>query len=312
MAVSLREATHPNDRQAALDLRPLGPTFAAEIRGLDLSAPLDEPTFRAVEQALLQHKLLVFRGQNLSARAQRDFAARFGDLHVHPINPHIPDVPEIMVLDFDDQNRNDNSTWHTDVSFIETPPLGSVLHAIDLPDVGGDTIFADQAAALAALSAPIRQAIEGLSAVHDFAKSFRPERYTTPEGRARWQKMRETHAPVSHPMVRTHPVTGEKGLFVNEGFTLAIEGLQRHESDALLALLFKHSQQPEFSYRHRWQPGDTLFWDNRITQHYAVIDYWPRHRRMHRAAILGDRPRADSLNRRTEPSPRRGPPGAGE
>lgn len=297
MAVSLREVTRreapptPTPPPVAFEPRPLGPTFAAEIRGLDLSRVLDQPTCEAIEEALLRHRLLVFRAQRLSPEAQRDFAARFGPLHVHPINRHVPDVPEIMILDVEEKGRDQDSTWNADVTFIETPPLGSVLHAIELPDVGGDTIFADQAAAYAALSPPIREVIGQMRALHDFAKSYRAERYTTPEGRERWAKTRETYAPVSHPVVRTHPATGEKGLFVNERFTMAIEGLQPHEGEAILTLLFEQAQQPEFSYRHRWQAGDVLFWDNRVTQHYAVADYWPRRRRMHRATILGDRPR---------------------
>ena len=159
-----------------------------------------------------------------------------------------------------------------------------------IPDVGGDTIFADLGAAYDALSAPVKTLLSGLSARHDFAKSFRRDEFATPEYAAKWDRTRQTHPPVLHPVVRTHPETGEKGLFVNEGFTLAIEGLAADESRALLDFLFLHSRKPEFTYRHHWRGGDVLFWDNRITQHYAVADYWPRRRRMHRATILGDRP----------------------
>lgn len=270
--------------------RRLGTTFVAEIDDIDLADELGEVTITALRDALVEHKLLVFRGQALTPAAQAAFAAHFGPLHVHPLNRQAPGVPEIMLLEFDEANRHDHSTWHTDVTFIETPPLGSVLHGIEIPEVGGDTVFADAAAAFRALSPDFQKFLRGLRATHDFAKSFHAERYTSPEAATRWQRTRETHPPVSHPVVRTHPVSGEEGLFVNEGFTVSIDGLSRAESDTILGLLFRHFQRPEFGYRHRWQAGDLLFWDNRITQHYAVIDYWPRRRVMHRATVLGDRP----------------------
>jgi taurine dioxygenase len=275
---------------ADLDLVPLGPSFVAEVRGLDLAVPQADATIAALRAALLRHKLLLFRGQALTPTQQRDFAARFGPLHIHPIIDNVAAQPEIMVLNFDAEHRLEKSEWPTDVTFIETPPLGSILHGVAIPEVGGDTIFADLGAAYAGLSQPLQGFLAGLRARHDFAKSFDPGEDPASEYRARWERTRATHPTVSHPVVRTHPESGEKGLFVNEGFTIAIEGLARAESDALLAFLFAHSRQAEFTYRHRWQAGDVLFWDNRITQHYAVIDYWPRRRRMHRATILGDRP----------------------
>jgi taurine dioxygenase len=275
---------------ADLDLVPLAPSFVAEVRGLDLALPQSQATIAALRAALVRHKLLLFRGQALTPRQQRDFAARFGSLHVHPLIDNVAGQPEIMVLEFDAERRMEESQWHTDVTFIETPPLGSILHGVVIPEVGGDTIFADLGGAHAGLSVPLQSFLAGLRARHDFAKSFDPGEIPTAEYRAKWERTRATHPPVSHPVVRTHPESGEKGLFVNEGFTIAIEGLARAESEALLAFLFAHSRKAEFTYRHRWQAGDVLFWDNRITQHYAVIDYWPRRRRMHRATILGDRP----------------------
>ena len=288
MATRLKDLA--NHESSPLGLHRLNATFVAEVEGVDLGGPLADETIAAIGAALVEHKLLVFRRQRLTPIAQRSFAARFGELHVHPLNLHAPGVPEIMVLDWNEKNRLENSTWHTDVTFIETPPLGSILHAVELPPTGGDTIFADQAAAYQALSAPIRELLDGLTATHDFQKSFTAERYAAPEGRAKWLKTRETHPPVSHPVVRTHPVSGEKGLFANEGFTVSIDRLGRAESRALLDFIFAHAIRPEFSYRHRWQQGDVLFWDNRITQHYAVTDYWPHVRKMQRATILGDRP----------------------
>jgi len=288
--MTIAVAARKPDLETDLDLVPLGPSFVAEVRGLDLAIRQSDAAIAALRAALIRHKLLLFRGQALTPVQQRDFAARFGPLHVHPILDNVASQPEIMVLDFDAERRLEKSEWHTDVTFIETPPLGSILHGVVIPEVGGDTIFADLGAAYAGLSAPLRGFLAGLRARHDFAKSFDPGEDATSEYRAKWERTRATHRTVSHPVVRTHPESGEKGLFVNEGFTLSIEGLARAESDALLAFLFAHSRQPELTYRHRWQTGDVLFWDNRITQHYAVIDYWPRSRRMHRATILGDRP----------------------
>lgn len=289
MSTALKEALQPASARP-FEVRRLGTTFGAEISGVDLGAPLDEPVIEALRQAHVEHKLIIFRDQKLTPESHRDFAAIFGPLHVHPLNKQAPGVPEIMRLEFDEANRNDHSTWHADVTFIETPPLGSVLHGIEIPDVGGDTVFADAAAAFQALSPALREFLRGLRATHDFAKSFTPERYATPEARARWERTRDTHPPVSHPVIRTHPETGEEGIFVNEGFTVSIDRLSKDESDTLLAFLFAHIQKPEFAYRHRWRTNDVLFWDNRITQHYAVIDYWPRRRVLHRATVLGDRP----------------------
>jgi taurine dioxygenase len=280
----------PAAANAGFSVTRLTPGFVAEIRGLDLAEPQDDSVIAQLRRALARNKLLLFRDQALSPRQQRDFAARFGALHRHPLIPDHDEQPEIIVLEFDAERRAKDNDWHTDVTFIETPPLGSILHAVIIPEVGGDTIFADLGAVYAALSAPLRDFLAGLRARHDFAKSFLIEDYSAPADREKWDRTRQTHRPVSHPVVRSHPETGEKGLFVNEGFTLAIEGLARDESDALLAFLFRHSRKPEFTYRHRWRSGDVLFWDNRITQHYAVADYWPYHRRMHRATILGDRP----------------------
>jgi taurine dioxygenase len=202
---------------------------------------------------------------------------------------HDDDLKEIIVLDYDRTRPPEKDEWHTDVTFIETPPLGSVLYGAVIPETGGDTLFADLAAAYAALSEPVRSLLDGLRATHDFRKSFRASTYYG-EDNIKWDNARKNNPPVSHPMVRTHPESGIKSLFVNEGFTTAIEGLNADESCTLLEFLIRHQAKPQFVYRHRWQTGDVLFWDNRATQHMVVADYWPQRRRMHRATVLGDRP----------------------
>lgn len=274
-----------------LRITPLTPAIGALVEGLSLAEPLGDAHQAAISQALLDHQLLFFRKQPITPRQQRDFAARFGDLHVHPIYPNIPEHPQIMVLDTDANNLPDNDNWHTDVTFIQTPPLGAILAAKQLPTTGGDTLWASGIAAFEALSRPLQILLDGLQAEHDFVKSFPASRHAiTPEAAAHWEETRRKHPPLLHPVVRTHPVSGRKALFVNEGFTTRIVDLQPKESEALLAFLYTHVARPEFTVRWRWEQDDVAFWDNRVTQHYAVADYLPARRIMHRATILGDRP----------------------
>ncbi|TXH93912.1 MAG: taurine dioxygenase [Pseudomonas sp.] len=276
----------------SLDITPLSPALGAIVSGIDLRQPLDDSKQQALEQALLAHQVLFFRDQPLEPTQQAAFAARFGDLHIHPIYPNIPEQPQVLVLDTAVTDVRDNAIWHTDVTFLETPALGAVLAAKQLPAYGGDTLWASSSAAFEALSKPLQRLLDGLTASHDFTRSFPLERFgNSPEALERYYEVQRQHPPVIHPVVRTHPVTGCKGLFVNEGFTTRINELEPAESDALLRLLFAHSTRPEFSIRWRWQENDVAFWDNRITQHYAADDYRPARRVMHRATILGDRPR---------------------
>ena len=271
-------------------LTPLSPAIGARIEGIDLAAPLSDDTVAALSDALHDRLVLFFPDQALTPEAQRTFAGRFGPLHVHPIYPNVPEVPEIMVLDTSDNNLPDNDNWHTDVTFIETPPLGAALYARRLPPTGGDTLWLSTIAAYEALSEPFRQLLDGLTAVHDFEKSFPRDRFAAPEAAKRWEAARAKNPPVVHPVVRTHPVTGRRALFVNAGFTTRINELSKSESDAVLAHLFAHVTRPEFQVRHRWREKDLALWDNRVTQHYAAVDYLPNRRIMHRATIIGERP----------------------
>ncbi|MFD2644009.1 taurine dioxygenase [Pseudomonas japonica] len=275
----------------SLIITPLSPALGAHISGVDLSRALDADTRDAIEQALLAHQVLFFREQAITPRQQADFAARFGDLHIHPIYPNVPETPQVLVLDTAVTDVRDNAIWHTDVTFLPTPALGAVLAAKQLPAYGGDTLWASGIAAYEALSAPLRQLLDGLTATHDFTKSFPLARFgSTPEDLARWEAARKANPPISHPVIRTHPVSGRKSLFVSDGFTTRINELSELESEAILKLLFAHATRPEFTIRWRWQENDVAFWDNRVTQHYAVDDYRPQRRVMHRATILGDVP----------------------
>jgi taurine dioxygenase len=269
----------------------LTPAIGGVVEGVDLSRPLEDAVFHQIHAALLDRQVLFFRDQSITPFQQRALASRFGPLHIHPIYPNLPEAPEILVLDTERNDLADNALWHSDVSFSETPPLGAVLVARKLPEAGGDTLWASATAAYAALPEALKRTIEGLTATHDLALSFPPERFAAdPAARAQLEAAKQKNPPISHPVVRTHPETGAKAIYVSEGFTSHIDGLPKAASDALLGVLFRHVTQPQFQVRWRWRLGDVAIWDNRVTQHYAVDDYRPHHRIMHRATIVGDRP----------------------
>jgi len=274
-----------------MHIEPLNPAIGARVHGLQLNDSLSDASRDQLLAALLKHHVLFFEGQDLNPATQRAVAARFGTLHIHPIYPHVADVPEIIVLDTSLDNPPDNDNWHTDVTSIQTPPMGALLSAKLLPPSGGDTLWASGAAAFEALSAPLQGMLDGLRAEHDILKSFQAARFArTPQEQLRYESAKKNNPVVTHPVIRTHPVSGKKGIFVSEGFTTRILGLTLAESDALLGFLFKHIAKPEFTVRWRWKLGDVAFWDNRLTQHYATADYLPARRVMHRATILGDVP----------------------
>jgi taurine dioxygenase len=266
-------------------------SLGAIVQGVDLSQDLPQGEIDQLNELLLEHQVLFFRRQALTPQAQARFAARFGTLHVHPIYPVLPDLPEIMLLDNHEGFLPDNDNWHTDVTFSTTPPLAGILAAKLLPPVGGDTLWSSMSAAYEALSDRMKHFLEGLTAQHSVAKSFPPERWQNdPAFKQRYERAVAKHPPVNHPVVRTHPVSARRGLFVNEGFTTHINELNARESQMLLNFLYSHVAQPEFTIRWHWQVDDLAFWDNRITQHYAVADYLPGRRTMHRATVNGDRP----------------------
>lgn len=275
----------------SLHITPLSSALGAQISGVDLSRELTAGQRNTIEQALLDHHVLFFRDQPITPQQQARFAANFGDLHIHPIYPNVPEQPEVLILDTAVTDVRDNAIWHTDVTFLPTPALGAVLSAKLLPAYGGDTLWASGIAAFEALSKPLQCLLDGLSATHDFTRSFPLERFgNTAEDLARWEETRRRNPPLSHPVIRTHPVSRRKALFVNEGFTTRINELEPAESEAILKMLFAHTTRPEFTIRWRWQENDVAMWDNRVTQHYAVDDYRPQRRVMHRATILGDVP----------------------
>ncbi|MCG8591745.1 MAG: TauD/TfdA family dioxygenase [Proteobacteria bacterium] len=265
-------------------VRPVSPSIGAEVEGVDLGR-LDDDSFREIRRAHLDFKVLFFRDQDISTAAQLAFAARFGELEEHPFLPANPDAAEVVRFAKDDQVVGVENTWHSDVSWREIPSLGSVLRAVQVPDVGGDTLFSDMVAAYQGLPDEVKKEIENWRAVHDFSHSFGVG--MSPDTLA---AQREKYPPVEHPVVRTHPETGQKILYVNAIFTSHIVGLPRDESDRWLDFLFRQSHFPEYQCRFQWRPGSVAFWDNRSVQHYASSDYWPKTRVMDRATIIGDRP----------------------
>jgi taurine dioxygenase len=269
----------------------LTPALGAIVEGVTLADELSPESVDRLGELLVEHQILFFRGQPITPQQQCRFAAHFGELHIHPIYPLLPELPQILVLDTHGDFLPDNDNWHTDVTFTQTPPLAGILAAKQLPSAGGDTLWSSNLAAYDALSAPLKGLLQGLTAEHSVVKSFPAGRWGQDPGfKERYERAVAKHPPVTHPVVRTHPVSGRKALFVNEGFTTHINELNARESDALLAFLFAHAARPEFTLRWQWRVDDIAFWDNRITHHYAVADYLPERRIMHRATVIGDRP----------------------
>ena len=269
----------------SIEVRKLTPTIGAEIFGVDLAKPLGNQQFQEVHDALMENLVIFFRDQKLSIDQHKDFGRRFGPLHVHPNAPiTFAEHPEILVIKADETStRVAGENWHTDVSCDLEPPMGSILYMTEVPpEGGGDTLFANMYRAYETLSPPIKTLLQGLTAMHDSSKAH----YYRVEATDREVKFPDAE----HPVVRTHPVTGQQALFVNRGFTLRIPQLKKHESDALLEMLYRHVETPEFHCRFKWQPNSVAFWDNRCTQHHAMFDYFPHRRYGHRVAVCGDKP----------------------
>ncbi len=280
-----------------ITVKRLSPTIGAEIGGIDLAEAQDDASISTIRALLLKHRVLVFRNQHLTPAKHVAFARRFGELEVHPVYEHHPEHPELVMLNADQERPGRENIFHTDTSFRERPAMGSVLRCVTCPEVGGDTIWCDMVLAYERLPEQIKERIANLTAVHDVLPSFAGR--MTPERR---EQVRKELPPVEHPVVRTHPETGEKILYVNHTFTTHFStynepfdnfiGRERKLNvDNLLPYLTRQAEIPEYQVRVRWEPETVVFWDNRSTQHYAVQDYFPAKRHMQRATIIGDRPR---------------------
>jgi taurine dioxygenase len=275
---------------AKLEVKPLSPMIGAEISGVDLRHPLDGATLGEIRAALLEWKVLFFREQDITTEQHLTFARHFGPLEVHPFAPEKPGYPEVLAITHDRERPGKENVWHSDVTWRLEPSLGSILRSLEVPEVGGDTLFADMYAAYEGLSDEVKAKIEGRTAIHDFAY-FREGLRKRGKSEAEIEAYNKKYPPAEHPVVRTHPETGRKGIYVNRAFTQYIEGMEKPESDALLKHLFAQASIPEYQCRFRWGVNSIAFWDNRASQHYAVSDYWPAVRRMERVTIAGDKPR---------------------
>jgi taurine dioxygenase len=263
----------------------MSPSIGAEVSGVDLSEEPDDTTIAALRAGLLEHKVLVFRDQAITSEEHLAFGRRFGELEVHPVTPKDQEHREILVIRHDEHHRGTENTWHSDVTWRPEPSLGSILRARVIPDVGGDTLFADMHAAYEGLPDKIKHRLDGLHAIHDFTRVF--GRNASPEMR---EKMQAKHPSVEHPVIRTHPETAKLGIYVNAAFTVCIKEMGDEESTKLLGILYRQANVPEYQCRLRWRTDTLTFWDNRSTQHYAVSDYWPAVRVMERVTVAGDRP----------------------
>ncbi|MEJ6704355.1 MAG: taurine dioxygenase [Pseudomonadales bacterium] len=272
-----------------LKLKPYAGALGAVVENLDLTSTISPSVFDELNHALLEYEVLFFRDQPLEPKDHAQLASMFGEPQMHEAYPHVEGFPQLTILENDEANPSKIEMWHTDMTFRASPPLGSILHGVIVPAKGGDTMFASMSAAFEGLSPAMQDFVSGLTAIHDFSFGFQ-ESLNEPGGRDRLAQMVIDNPPVEHPVVRTHPLSGKKGLFVNSLFTVSIKELSKKESDSLLALLFNHVVTPEYTCRFQWQPDSIAMWDNRITQHKPVNDYWPAHRRMQRITIDGDRP----------------------
>lgn len=268
-----------------LTIDKLTPIIGAEVGNIDLSKPLGNRQVDELHRALAENCVIFFRDQHISQDQHLAFGRLFGDLHIHPAAPAEPGKPELMIIRADkDSPRANGEGWHSDVSCDLEPPMGSILYIKQCPPKGGDTLFANMYAAYEALSDRMKAYLEGLTAIHDGEDAYRGTYANL------GVKDKPVYPRAEHPVVRTHPVTNRRSLYVNRGFTKRLVGVPRDESDGILRYLFEHMENPLFQCRFRWQPNSIAFWDNRCVQHRAMWDYWPHTRSGNRVTVAGDKP----------------------
>ncbi len=272
-----------------IEVQPVAGSLGAEIRGVNVAATLADAIVLEIRQALLDHLVIFFRDQKLAPREQLAFAQRFGEPMEYPQLKGLPECPMITpVLKLEHEQINFGGVWHSDTTYLAQPPMASMLYALEIPPYGGDTIFANQYAAYETLSEGLRKVLDGLTAVNTSTKA---DASKTREERLKSAGTEMKVLSGQHPVVRTHPETGRRALYVNIGHTSHFKGWTEEESRPLLEHLWRHQVKPEFTCRFQWQPGSIAFWDNRCAQHNAVNDYAGFRRLMHRVTLAGDTPR---------------------
>ena len=271
-----------------ITVKPIGGALGAAVSGTRLGEDLSDRVVSEIHRALIEHQVLFFHDQTMTQAQHLAFARQFGELHIHPFVIG-PNAGPMMLLENNADIPPNLNHWHSDLTCLDEPPLGTVMHAQVVPDNGGDTMWANMYAAYEALSDKMQRFLSGLTAEHCWARQHGPK-VKSKAGAVALSQFEKQYPPVAHPVVRTHPVSGRKLLFVNYVFTERIAGMTDRESNALLQFLYQHTTTPEFHVLFKWRQGSVAFWDNRCTQHYALADYYPQHRRMNRVTVCGDKP----------------------
>jgi taurine dioxygenase len=264
-----------------IEVKPMTRRIGAEIFGADIGKPLGNQQFQEIHDALIRHQVIFFRDQDLTHESHKEFGRRFGPLMIHSGVPGLKDHPEIVKIHGDSKSKSvAGESWHSDLTADSEPPLGSILYLHTVPENGGDTMFSSMVAAYDALSEKMKAYLEGMTAVHD----------ANPVYKRIFPDLDRKYPCSTHPIIRTHPVSGRKLVFVNPSYTTHIVGISKTESAAILGFLYQHCGNPDFTVRFRWQPRSVAFWDNRCTWHQAIWDYFPETRSGYRVTVAGDKP----------------------
>ncbi len=268
-----------------IELYHLSPTIGTEVLGIDLREQLTPEMAGFLKALMLERKVIFFRDQDITVEQQMNVCRTWGELEIIEFLPQHPDHPEVLHIKRGKDEKGYENVWHSDVTWRECPSFGSMLRAVEVPEVGGDTMFCDMYAAYDGLPSSIKRAVEGMEAVHSVANGLK---YT--QGTEKMNEMLKKYPMQTHPVIRTHPETGKKGIYVNRAHTSHLKGIAPHWGQQLLDILYRQSDIPEYQCRFRWRPNSIAFWDNRACQHYAVSDYFPQGREMYRVTIVGDKP----------------------
>ena len=303
MTITESDRIDSRSSSSSITIEPQSPTIGAEIGGVDLSRDLTDEAMADIRQALLDWKVLFFRDQDITTDQHLAFARCFGELEVHPFAPTKSGYDEVLAITHDENSPGLENGWHSDVTWRVQPSLGSVLRMLEGPAVGGDTLFADMYAAYDGLPDHVKERVDGRTARHDFTR-FKIGMRKQGKSEEEIAEVEKLYPNPHHPVIRTHPETGRKSIYVNGAFTKEIDDMDPDESARLLSILYAQSSYPEYQARLRWKPNTIAFWDNRSVQHYANSDYYPQVRRVERVTIAGDTPYYDESQAPSELPPR--------